>query len=139
MAGSRIQKEVKLFKNNNIKKFELKFKKSIKNFDRFLFHEKNNDNIHIMLMFYKKNFNYPPHYSKNKSESFTVIKGKFRIEFYSRKGKLIKKILLDNKNYFSYKLNKNIYHKIIPISKICIALEILDGPFIKNSVVKANW
>lgn len=139
MAKDRIKKEVKFFKNNNIQKFELKFKKSQKNFDRFLLHEKNNDNIHFMLMFYKKSFDYPAHYSKNKSESFTVIKGKFKIKFYNKKGKIIQQALLDDKNYFSYKLNKNIFHKIIPISKLCIALEILDGPFVKNSVVKANW
>ena len=85
---------------------------------------------------YRKSFNFPFHYSINKSESFSVIYGKFKILF-KEKGK-IRKIILDKKNKIIFKLNANVFHKIIPLSDVSVALEILDGPFKRNSVRKIN-
>ena len=71
----------KKFLDNSIKKFL----KSKKLFHRINIHKHNEDKMHIMLMFYKKEFYYPAHYSINKSDSFTAIKGKFKIIFYNKK------------------------------------------------------
>ena len=72
MAKSIITEEITFFSSHKIEAREKKFVNSKKIFDRILLHKNDNDNMHIMLMFYKKSFSYPPHYSKNKTESFSA-------------------------------------------------------------------
>ena len=136
MAKSTSYKKINFLENSILKKKIKVFMKSDKLFHRIILHEHEKKLIQIMIMMYKKKFSYPFHYTKNKSESFTVIRGKFKILF-KEKNK-IKKIILDTKNKFIYKLNSNVFHKIIPISNIAIALEILEGPYKKNSVKILN-
>ena len=137
MAKIKNNKSVNFYSKKFLYKHLKKFISSKENFHRINIHKSENDIVHIMLMFYKKKFEYPPHYSRNKTESFSVIKGKFKIIFYDKGKKIKKTIILEKKNLI-YKLNKNIFHKIIPLSNYSIALEVLDGPYIKNSVKKIN-
>ena len=136
MAASTSYKKINILENSNLKNKIKIFKKSGKKFDRIVLHENEEDLIQIMVMMYRKSFNFPFHYSINKSESFSVIYGKFKILF-KEKGK-IRKIILDKKNKIIFKLNANVFHKIIPLSDVSVALEILDGPFKRNSVRKIN-
>jgi len=137
MAKNSNGKFIKFYSKKFLDKSIKKFLKSKKLFKRINIHENNKDRMHIMLMFYKKKFSYPAHYSINKSESFSAIKGKFKIIFYN-KNKKTKSIILNKNENYTYKLNKNIFHKIIPLTKCCVALEILDGPYKKNSVKIIN-
>jgi cupin fold WbuC family metalloprotein len=137
MAKIENTKSVNFYNKKFLDKHLKKFILSEDNFRRINIHKSDSDIVHIMLMFYKKKFEYPPHYSINKTESFSVIKGKFKIIFYDKNKKTKKTIILEKKNII-YKLNKNIFHKIIPLSNCSIALEVLDGPYIKNSVKKIN-
>jgi cupin fold WbuC family metalloprotein len=136
MAASTSYKKINILENSNLRDKIKIFKKSGKKFDRIVLHENEEDLIQIMVMMYRKSFNFPFHYSINKSESFSVIYGKFKILF-KEKGK-IRKIILDKKNKIIFKLNANVFHKIIPLSDVSVALEILDGPFKRNSVRKIN-
>lgn len=138
MAKTKIIKSVNFFNKKFLDKQLKKFKISKDSFQRINLHKSEDDLMHIMIMFYKKKFDYPPHFSVNKTESFFVIKGKFKILFYHKNKKISKKIILEKDNILGYKLNKNIYHKIVPLTNYCVALEILDGPYIKNSVKKIN-
>lgn len=138
MAKIKNYKNINFFNKEFLKRSLKKFLKSKNLFERINIHNSEKDSVHIMLMFYKKKFQYPPHYSINKTESFTVLKGKFKIIFYGKNKKPNKTIILDKNNVLTYKLNKNIYHQIIPLNNHCIALEVLDGPYIKNSVKKIN-
>tara|TARA_B100000780_G_C21023605_1_gene410304 strand:- start:412 stop:828 length:417 start_codon:yes stop_codon:yes gene_type:complete len=137
MAKIENTKSVNFYNKKFLDKHLKKFISSKDNFHRINIHKSDSDIVHIMLMFYKKKFEYPPHYSINKTESFSVIKGKFKIIFYDKNKKTKRTIILEKKNII-YKLNKNIFHKIIPLSNCSIALEVLDGPYIKNSVKKIN-
>jgi len=137
MAKIENTKSVNFYNKKFLDKHLKKFISSEDNFRRINIHKSDSDIVHIMLMFYKKKFEYPPHYSINKTESFSVIKGKFKIIFYDKNKKTKRTIILEKKNII-YKLNKNIFHKIIPLSNFSIALEVLDGPYIKNSVKKIN-
>ena len=136
MAASTSYKKINILEISNLRDKIKIFKKSGKKFDRIVLHENEEDLIQIMVMMYRKSFNFPFHYSINKSESFSVIYGKFKILF-KEKGK-IRKIILDKKNKIIFKLNANVFHKIIPLSDVSVALEILDGPFKRNSVRKIN-
>jgi len=137
MAKIKNIESVNFYSKKFLEKHFKKFISSKNSFQRLNIHNANNDMIHIMLMFYKRKFEYPPHYSINKTESFSVLRGKFKIVFYNKNKKAKKTIILD-KNNLIYKLNKNIFHKIIPLSNYSIALEVLDGPYIKNSVKRIN-
>ena len=137
MAKIENTKSVNFYNKKFLDKHLKKFISSEDNFRRINIHKSDSDIVHIMLMFYKKKFEYPPHYSINKTESFSVIKGKFKIIFYDKNKKNKRTIILEKKNII-YKLNKNIFHKIIPLSNCSVALEVLDGPYIKNSVKKIN-
>jgi cupin fold WbuC family metalloprotein len=137
MAKIENTKSVNFYNKKFLDKHLKKFISSEDNFRRINIHKSDSDIVHIMLMFYKKKFEYPPHYSINKTESFSVIKGKFKIIFYDKNKKTKRTIILEKKNII-YKLNKNIFHKIIPLSNCSVALEVLDGPYIKNSVKKIN-
>lgn len=137
MAKIEDTKSVNFYNKDFLNKHLKKFISSKDNFYRINFHKSNKDMLQVMLMFYKKKFTYPSHYSINKTESFSVIKGKFKIIFYDNNKKIKKSIILGKKNLI-YKLNKNIFHKIIPLSNYSIALEVLDGPYKKNSVKKIN-
>ncbi len=133
MAKSKINQEILISKKSLNKEIEI-FKKNKDLFKRVNFHKHSNCKMHVMLMMYKKNFDYPFHFSVDKPETFILIRGKFLIRVKEKKG--IKEYLLDNKNLFSYKINRNIFHKIIPLSTISVALEVLEGPYKKNSVKK---
>ena len=138
MAKTKNIKNLNFLNKAFLEKELKKFITSKNSFQRINLHNSDSDLMHIMIMFYKKKFNYPPHFSINKTESFSVIKGKFKIIFYDKNKKPKQKIFLKKNNTLTYKLNKNIYHKIIPLSNYCIGLEVLDGPYIKNSVRKID-
>lgn len=133
MATGETNKKL-LTKKINFSKLIKEFKSSKENFRRVSLHSHNNSKMHIMIMFYKKYFSYPYHYSINKSETFIHIYGSFVIK--TKENNKIKTYKLDGKNIFSYKIQKNIFHKIIPNSNVAVALEVLDGPYRKNSVKK---
>ena len=129
MATNKAYKRVNILEEENLKKKIKSFKSSNKNFHRINLHKSQSDIIQVMVMMYKKNFEYTFHYSINKSETFSVIYGKFAIYFKNKK-----KIILDKNNNFLYKLNSNLFHKIVPITKIAVAIEILEGPYKKGMV-----
>jgi cupin fold WbuC family metalloprotein len=138
MAKIKSIKGVNFFNKKFLDERLKKFIASKDIFQRINIHNSSNDLMHIMIMFYKKNFDYPPHFSINKTESFSVIKGKFKIFFYDKNKNIKKKFILEKDNILGYKLNKNIFHKIVPLSNYCVALEVLDGPYINNSVKKID-
>lgn len=133
MAKNLLYKKINFLEYNSLKKKIQLFKKSSKNFQRFVLHNSSKDLIQIMIMMYKKNFDYPFHYTKNSTESFSVIYGKFSI-FFKINGK-IKRYSLNQKSNFVYKINSNILHKIKPESNIAVALEILNGPYKKGMLI----
>ena len=111
MAKIKNTKSVNFYSKGFLEKNLKKFISSKENFYRINIHKSDNDIVHIMLMFYKKKFEYPPHYSINKSESFSVIKGKFKIIFYDERKRIKKTIILEKKNLI-YKLNKIFFTKL---------------------------
>ena len=82
MAKIENTKSVNFYNKKFLDKHLKKFILSEDNFRRINIHKSDSDIVHIMLMFYKKKFEYPPHYSINKTESFSVIKGKFKIIYF---------------------------------------------------------
>ena len=138
MARSRVDK-INIINADYINLQIKKFLKKKKNFFRINLHKSEKEKIQFMLMFYKKGFFYPPHYSNNVTESFAPIKGRFKVIFFNNSGNIKKKILLSANKNISYKINSRIFHMIVPITKIALAIEAIDGPYKKNSVKIPIW
>lgn len=110
----------------NLKK---KFLKSVHNKFRILLHKNNQSKIHEMLIFLKRDYEMPIHYNYNYDKSYYLIEGKFKLLFYDKKKKIIKKIKMDSKKKFFYRFDKKRYHKFMIETKYIIFLETSAGPF----------
>ena len=78
----------------------------------------------------KKKINFHKHLKKD--EAYHLIKGKMMIEYFCEKK--IKKVML-GKEKFLFRIGKNIYHRIKPLSNYIIYHEIRTGPFLKNDSI----
>tara|TARA_B100000989_G_scaffold212944_1_gene161814 strand:- start:170 stop:607 length:438 start_codon:yes stop_codon:yes gene_type:complete len=96
---------------------------------RLCFHKTKKDSIHNMIVLLNKNNlnTFKFHNHKNSDEFYNIIKGSGHI-YIKRNKKIIKKTISDNK-YFMTKVDKKIYHKIVPTSDILIFNEIKLNPY----------
>ena len=61
-----------------------------------------------------------------------MLKGEMDVVFFSSKGKIIKKINVNEKKNFYIRFKKKIIHTVVPISKYCIYFETVLGPHKKT-------
>ena len=116
--------------NNTLIKSLIKYSKINNNINcRLCLHKTKNDIIHNMIVLLnKKNINtFKFHNHVNSDEFYKVIKGSGYI-FMKKNKKIIKRSISDNK-YFVAKVDKKIYHKILPTSDILIFNEIKLNPY----------
>lgn len=81
----------------------------------------------------KKKIDFHKHLKKD--EAYQIIKGKMMIEYFYKKK--IKKITLGSDKIL-FRISKNIYHRIKPLTKYIIYHEIRKGPFLKNDSIFLN-
>ena len=77
-----------------------------------------------------KSINFHKHLKKD--ETYQIIRGRMIIEYFSKKK--VKKIEL-GKNNILFRINKNIFHRIKPVTNYIVYHEIRQGPFIKNDSI----
>lgn len=130
---------------NDQKIQELK-QKALKNFSgkvRLCLHRNIRESLHEMIIVLCKNVYIRPHKHVMKTESFHVIEGSFLLIIFDKNGKEIKRILINKeqrKNNFLCRLNRNIWHMIIPVTDFVVFHEVTNGPYIrKGSSVFASW
>ena len=63
----------------------------------------------------EKGFLIKPHINNNSSKSYTMLKGEMDVVFFSSKGKIIKKINVNEKKNFYIRFKKKIIHTVVPI------------------------
>jgi cupin fold WbuC family metalloprotein len=105
----------------------INFSKQKKNIDvRICMHKNRNLKIQNMINLVHKKKKYLFHKHKSKEEVYHVIKGEMKIEYiFNSKLKGVKL----NKNSPIFRMDKNIFHRIKPLSKYVIFHEIRQGPF----------
>jgi len=127
-----------LKKNKNfVTKSNIDFIKNFSNLNktdsRICLHKNSKDKIHFMInSLFKKNKKYYYNYHNLTDEYYFIISGKLQIIYFDKLKKKHKIILKKNSNEL-FKMNKKIVHVTIPITKVCVYLEVRKGPFISKS------
>lgn len=137
-------KDLLFFDKKIIQRLQKLANKSEKKRSRICCHLSTRNKINEMVIYLKKKSYVRPHiHPSNKSESYTVLKGRMKIFVFNKFGK-VKKIIemgdiSSGKNFF-YRMSNSFWHMPIAIDTDCIYHETYCGPFIKNKDVKyAPW
>lgn len=99
---------------------------------RICMHSNRKSKIHNMINLINKKKKNIYHKHISKDEIYHIIKGEMKIE-YLKKGKKRKITLNKKKNIF--RMKKNTYHQIVPLTKYVVFHEIRQGPFFKTDSV----
>ena len=127
-----------LKKNKNlVTKGNIDFIKNYSNLNktdsRICLHKNSKDKIQFMInALFKKNKKYYYNYHNLTDEYYFIISGKLQIIYFDKLKKKHKIILKKNSNEL-FKMNKKIVHVTIPLTKVCVYLEVRKGPFISKS------
>lgn len=110
---------------------------------RINIHTSDSARVHEMIIAFTNKSIVLPHYHPGKKESFHVLRGKIRIEFFDPSGKHDKNsdVTLDSDiGPVYYRLQSEKIHQVVPLSELCLIHEVTDGPFIKGkSSVFPSW
>lgn len=115
--------------------------KKISNY-KVCFHKNRNYPVQEMInFFYGFNYNRPHKHINQINESYHLIEGEMEIYLLSNNNKVFKKIKLkkNSKNFRMFKINKPIYHFIVPSSKWLIYHEVTTGPWSSNLIKYASF
>jgi cupin fold WbuC family metalloprotein len=124
-------KDLKIISEKNIK-FLIKMSKKLSDDARIILHKSKKDKIQTMVnLLVKKKF-YKFGYHKKSNELYHILKGKLVIIYKNKKKN--KKIILDNKKNYIFKMKKNTIHITYPKDSYCVFHEIREGPFDKNDI-----
>lgn len=100
---------------------------------RICMHKNKKDKLHNMIVLINKKDKHLFHKHQKKEEIYQILEGKIQIEIIKKSIK--KKIILDKKKNFVFRMKKNTFHRISPISKIAIFHEVRLGPLSKKDSI----
>ena len=145
MLNNIINNKKKIFVCNRtfLKKLKTKAINSKNKRSRVCIHLSRSSQVQEMIIHALKDSYMPPHkHPAGNSETYHVITGKLDLYLFNSKGKIVKKISLEEYNkkkdsLFYYRTNSgNFWHMPIVKSKECIFHEIYSGPWKKEYDVK---
>ena len=106
-------------------------------------HKSSDDLLHEMIIAFTSESEVKVHKHPNKRESFHILKGRVQIRFYGEE--LIEMTdrritLCSERGPYYYRMQDQLWHKVIPLTDICVIHEITDGPFIpgQSSIFPKN-
>jgi cupin fold WbuC family metalloprotein len=110
---------------------------------RFCLHKELGDSLHEMIIVLGQDVYVRPHKHVHKIESFHIIEGSFLLAIFNDRGEVVDRILVGSqsiKENYLCKLEKNIWHTIIPLTDFVVFHETTNGPYIgKDDSVFAPW
>ena len=110
---------------------------------RLCLHKDTSDDVHEMIIAMSKSCYVRPHKHMNKTESFHMIRGSLWLFVFDDRGAVIEKFKMsDNRDngFLVYRLEKNYWHTIIPISDFVVFHEVRKGPFKgKGDSIFPSW
>ncbi|HIF35886.1 MAG TPA: cupin fold metalloprotein, WbuC family [Candidatus Thioglobus sp.] len=106
---------------------------------RICLHKTNDDKVHEMVIAICRNSYIRPHRHSTKMESFHLIEGEAEILIFADDGSIKDKIRLSFDDNILYRIDKDFYHTIIPISSVLVIHEVTNGPFIQNDSEYAEF
>lgn len=99
---------------------------------RICIHKSLDEQLHQMIIVHHKGNYIRPHRHPSKTESFHLIQGSMLLCIFDDRGKLIDSIILGEnrgKHTFVSRIEKNIYHTVVPLTDVVVFHEITNGPF----------
>ena len=133
------QDEIVIF-TNEMKNFLISSAaKHCKKEARLCTHLSPENQLHEMIIVHSKGNYVPPHKHFNKVESFHLIDGQLAIVIFNEKGEIKQVIQLSDKKDIYYRLQKSMYHTVVPLSEYVVYHEVTDGPFLIDEKHEATW
>lgn len=106
---------------------------------RYCFHENENSGMQEML-FVSSDIGYArPHMHRNVAESHVVIDGEGYCVLFGDSGNVIDSFKVSRKNKYIYRVQKGIWHMVLPITEQMVIYEVREGKFDKDTNVFPEW
>ena len=105
---------------------------------RVCLHQNHQDSLHEMVIVFLEGWYIPPHKHDRKIESFHVIEGRLAVIIFSNRGG-VDKIIILGEEIGLYRLSKDLYHMVVPLSEHVVFHETTNGPFILGEMEVPCW
>lgn len=106
---------------------------------RYCFHESENANMQEMLFVIADTGYARPHMHEKAAESHVIIDGEGYCVLFDSSGKIRQKFKVSRKEHFIYRIQKGIWHMVIPISKQMVIYEVREGRFDNCTNIFPDW
>jgi len=132
-----------LFINNNlIEQLIEEASQSQRHMARLLMHFDHKDPVQEMLIAMDRNCAVMPNCSVGRSESLQVVQGELLLVIFDDNGNVVKRIEMGpagSDKVFLYRLSSTPWHTMIPLTKMVVVHETLQGPFKQSSEPLPDW
>jgi len=99
---------------------------------RICIHTDSSDEFHNMIIAQKKGCEVIVHQHPTKAESYHIMEGVLKLNYFDDKGIVAKRVVLSSEGNLISRVDPGTYHSIEPISDIVIYHESKIGPFIRK-------
>ena len=109
---------------------------------RLLMHFDHEDPVQEMLIAMDRNCAVMPNRSVGRSESLQVVQGELLLVIFDDNGNIVKRIEMGpagSGKVFLYRLSSTPWHTMIPLTKMVVVHEALEGPFKQSSEPLPDW
>ena len=109
---------------------------------RLLMHLSHEDPVQEMLIAMGRDCAVMPNRSVGRSESLQVIEGELLLIVFDDNGKVVQRVEmgpLGSGKAFLYRLSSTPWHTMIPLTKMVVVHEALQGPFKKSTEPLPDW
>jgi cupin fold WbuC family metalloprotein len=132
-----------LFVNNElVEQIVKEASQSQRHMARLLMHFDHEDPVQEMLIAMGRDCAVMPNQSVGRSESLQVVKGELLLIVFDDDGKVVQRVKMGpygSDKAFLYRLSSTPWHTMIPLSKIVVVHEVIEGPFINSSDPLPDW
>ena len=117
-------------------------KQSQRHMSRLLMHFDHENPVQEMLIAMGRNCAVMPNRSVGQSESLQVVQGELLLIIFDDNGNVVKRVEMgpaESGKVFLYRLSSTPWHTMIPLTKMVVVHEALEGPFKQSSEPLPDW
>jgi len=117
-------------------------KQSQRHMARLLMHFDHEDPVQEMLIVMGRDCAVMPNRSVGQSESLQIVKGELLLIVFDDNGKIVQRVEMGpagSDKVFLYRLSSTPWHTMIPLTKMVVVHEVLQGPFQKSYESLPSW
>lgn len=106
---------------------------------RYCFHESEEASMQEMLFVVPKAGYARPHMHKDAAETHLIVEGEGYCILFDSCGNIESYFRISKADYFIYRIQKGIFHMVIPITRQLVIYEVREGKFDENTNIYAEW